>query len=238
MTRSDVAVLVVAKAPVPGCAKTRVAADVGPLAAARIAAASLLDTLCTAGDTFVHRVLALQGNLDHAEALTEIRAELRRWQVVPQHGDSFGERLAHSHRDAARLADDRPVLQLGMDTPQVSHELLDRLAAPLSAGDADAVLGLASDGGWWLLGLRDPAYAQVLTGVATSRPDTGHQTLAALQAAGARVRQGPLLRDVDSWGDALAVARGTTGSRFAAAVQAVVDAPTGRVGALASAVVP
>ncbi len=45
MTTVPCAVLVVAKAPIPGLAKTRLALDVGPVVAASIAAAALLDTL-------------------------------------------------------------------------------------------------------------------------------------------------------------------------------------------------
>ncbi|MGI9163544.1 MAG: glycosyltransferase, partial [Mycobacterium sp.] len=57
-----VTALVVAKAPVPGLAKTRLAAAVGDEAAADIAAAALLDTLdAVAGTPFAARVVALTG---------------------------------------------------------------------------------------------------------------------------------------------------------------------------------
>ena len=55
----DVAVLVVAKAPRPGAVKTRLAADLGDVGAARVAAAALLDTLLVAGTVFAHRILSL-----------------------------------------------------------------------------------------------------------------------------------------------------------------------------------
>ena len=60
-----VAVLVVAKAPVPGLAKTRLAASIGADAAADVAAAALLDTLdAVAAASVQARVVALVGDLE------------------------------------------------------------------------------------------------------------------------------------------------------------------------------
>ncbi|MCI4066379.1 DUF2064 domain-containing protein [Micromonospora sp. R77] len=75
--------------------------------------------------------------------------------------------------------------------------------------DADAVLGRAADGGWWALGLRDPRRAAVLRTVPMSTADTGRLTWAALTVGGVRVAPLPVLRDVDGWADALAVAAAT-----------------------------
>ncbi len=67
MTELPVTLLVVAKAPEPGRAKTRLAATVGEQVAAQIAAAALLDTLdAVAGAPVSSRVVALTGDLDGA----------------------------------------------------------------------------------------------------------------------------------------------------------------------------
>jgi hypothetical protein len=116
-----------------------------------------------------------------------------------------------------------------MDTPQVTANHLAAAAALLATGGrstaarpqpaVDAVLGPATDGGWWALGLRDPARAAVLREVPMSTPATGARTLAALRGGGLRFGFLPELRDVDTIEDALAVAPlCPTGSRFAAAV--------------------
>lgn len=192
-----VAVLVVAKAPVPGLAKTRLAATVGDQLAAEIAAAALLDTLdAVAAAPVADRVVAFTGELAAAANAVEIAERLKSFTVITQRGDDFADRLANAHLDAAN---GRPVLQIGMDTPQVSAELLARCAERLGA--AAAVLGHALDGGWWALGLRTPADAECLRSVPMSQPDTGKLTIAALRLRGLDVAILDELADVDGVGD-------------------------------------
>ena len=131
--------------------------------------------------------------------------------MIPQRGDDFADRLANAHADAA---DGYPVLQIGMDTPQVSAELLAGCAQQLLA--APAVLGLACDGGWWVLGVGKPALAECLRAVPMSQADTGELTLRALRANGIDVTPVQRLADVDVVDD-VAVVRNACGtaSRFA-----------------------
>jgi glycosyltransferase A (GT-A) superfamily protein (DUF2064 family) len=231
-------VLVVAKSPVPGLAKTRLAATVGPAAAADIAAAALLDTLDAARASGAVVVVALTGDLGRAARRAEVAAALRAVTVIDQRGDGLGQRLANAHADAhARAAVDArasadtaagapdavdagssdAVFQIGMDTPQVTPQLL--VEALTAAARQDAVLGPADDGGWWGLAVAEARLAQVLGSVPMSTDRTCALTRAALEAAGAEVHLLPVLRDVDDWADAQAVAV-TGGSRFAAAVAA------------------
>jgi uncharacterized protein len=216
-----VVALVVAKAPVPGLAKTRLAAAVGDRAAADIAAAALLDTLdAVAAAPVQARVVAMTGDLDAACASEQIRRRLEAFMVVPQRGDDFADRLATAHIDAAAAAGLRTVVQIGMDTPQVSAEMLTECAQQLSG--TDAVLGLAADGGWWVLGVSDASMADCLREVPTSRSDTGALTLAALYAKGFHVGLVAELADVDTVDDIEPVRKMcATGSRFARAVRAV-----------------
>ncbi len=200
-----VAVLVVAKAPVAGLAKTRLAAAVGADVAAAIAAAALLDTLDAVAAAAVRaRVVALTGDLDRAYCSVEINDRLTDFTVVRQRGHNFAERLANAHTDAA-AATGLPVLQIGMDTPEVTAGLIEECGAALIT--SDAVLGMAADGGWWLLGVRDPVTAQCLVTVPMSQPDTGALTLAALRGTGVSVHQVCAMRDVDTVADVDAVRR-------------------------------
>ncbi len=70
-----------------------------------------------------------------------------RFRVIAQRGDTFADRLQNAWTDTGG-----PTLQIGMDTPQVTAELLDASMAALVASPG-AVLGHADDGGWWALGM-------------------------------------------------------------------------------------
>lgn len=195
-----VTALIVAKAPVPGLAKTRLAAALGDRVAAGIAAAALLDTLDAVADTpLAAKVVAMTGDLASACQSEAIRERLSGFTVVEQRGDSFADRLANAHADAASAAGPMPVLQIGMDTPQVTAELLTRCARALLG--AHAVVGPARDGGWWLLGVADAATAECLRLVPMSRSDTGAMTYAALLQTGSPVIVLEELADVDTVAD-------------------------------------
>jgi uncharacterized protein len=204
-------VVVIAKEPVPGRVKTRLTPPFSPAEAATLAGAALADTLAAVAATPVsRRILALEGVAGD-------------WlppgfDVVRQRGGGLDERLAAAFADAhASLP--LPMVLIGMDTPQVTPELLAEAAATLVCGEADAVFGPAADGGFWLLGLRKPDRS-LLAGVPMSRPDTGRRQLDRLTGAGLRVAAVPELTDVDTAREAGLVARAIPDSAFAAAFYA------------------
>ncbi|MFX0573185.1 TIGR04282 family arsenosugar biosynthesis glycosyltransferase [Nocardia nepalensis] len=208
--------LVLAKAPIPGLAKTRLTPPLSPRDAARVAAASLLDTLESMSRSPVaHHIVALTGELSDAECGDEVASALSDFEVIPQRGASFGERLANAHADAARYG--MPVLQIGMDTPQIGPEVLTWAARELVLRE-DALLGPADDGGWWALGLPMPQPARTLVEVPMSTDRTGELTRDAMLRCDLRVRSLPRYNDVDTFADAVAVAAESDG-RFARLVQ-------------------
>ncbi|MGH4000311.1 MAG: TIGR04282 family arsenosugar biosynthesis glycosyltransferase, partial [Pseudonocardiaceae bacterium] len=211
--------LVLAKAPVPGQVKTRLCPPATPTQAAGIAAAALLDTLdAVLAVPAVIPVVALTGDLSHAVDAAELTARLRATTVLPQRGTTLGQRIAAAYADVATVVGDLPVLQVGMDTPQVGTRLFSQCLDLLDGNGVDAVFGRAADGGWWTMGVRRPSVADLIAEIPTSRPDTGARTLAVLRDAGCRVLEVPELSDVDTWQDAIKVAAEVPGGRFAAAV--------------------
>lgn len=195
--------LVVAKEPVAGRVKTRLCPPCTPMEAAAIAAAALHDTLHAALASSADRVvIALDGNPG-----SWLPAGV---EVIPQGDGSLADRLSTAWRAA-----NGPAVQIGMDTPQVTAADLD--AAFEALARADAVLGRAADGGWWAVGMRNPDPG-VFAGIPTSRDDTGARQHDRLVELGLAVDPLPVLRDVDTWSDAVAVAIAAPSTMFANAV--------------------
>jgi rSAM/selenodomain-associated transferase 1 len=202
------ALLVIAKAPVPGRSKTRLSPPCTAAQAAALAEAALHDTLAAVAATPARRrVLVLDG-------------EPGAWlppgvDVVPQRGDGLAERLACAFEDAAG----GPALLIGMDTPQVTARLLRPGLDALGEG-ARSVLGLAADGGYWAIGIGHPDPA-VFDGVPMSSSRTGACQHTRLRRLGLDPVALPVLRDVDRIADAIAVAALAPGGRFARTLNAV-----------------
>ena len=205
--------LLVAKAPVPGRVKTMLDAAVGATAAAHLAAAALLDTMKACEVVFERCYLALSGDLEAAVDGAAIAEQGRYWRLFPQQGADLSERLAHAHSDVGADAG-TGVVQVGMDTPQVQpRHLADVVEALVTY---PAVLGPALDGGWWVLGLRDPRAAAALVNVPMSTASTWSYTRTALERRGLAVARTVTLRDVDTVEDALVVAASAPHTGFAA----------------------
>lgn len=200
--------IVLAKSPRPGRVKTRLCPPCSPDEAAALAEAALTDTLRAVAATPADRkVLALDGPVGPWLPAG--------FELSTQCTGGLDERLAHAC-DAAT----GPLLLVGMDTPQLAPRLLATCGRALAAPGVDAVLGLSHDGGWWAIGLQ-AADPRVFLGVPTSTPGTGATQLARLRELELVTTLLPMLRDVDTIVDALAVAAEAPGSRFTAALETI-----------------
>ena len=197
-----VQLLVLAKQPVPGRVKTRLSPALSPTAAAGFAAAALRDTLAAVRATPVaRRVLVLDG--DPAAVAHD------GFYLQPQVAGDFGDRLAAAFEQAWASCP-LPLLLIGMDTPQVTPDLLLSAVKQLLARtstEGDAVLGLAEDGGWWALGLPHPVQG-AFDGVPMSEPTTGQLQRERLAQLGLTISDLPVLRDFDHLEDIGLVAAG------------------------------
>ncbi|ROQ81236.1 2-phospho-L-lactate guanylyltransferase [Streptomyces sp. ADI92-24] len=206
-----VTLLVIAKEPLPGRVKTRLTPPFTPQEAARLAEASLADTLRT--------VLALPA----ARRVLVLDGAPGPWlppgiEVVGQCAGGLDERLA-----AAFGGCTGPTLLIGMDTPQITAADLAPALSPGSWDGCDAWFGPAEDGGFWALGLAEPD-PELLRGVPMSVPETGAVQRRRLVEAGLTVRDLPRLRDVDTAADAVDVAALAPHGRFAAVLAALTGA--------------
>ncbi|MQA77328.1 MAG: DUF2064 domain-containing protein [Streptosporangiales bacterium] len=199
-------IVVLAKRPAPGRVKTRLTPPFTPDQAAALAAASLTDTLDAVGAAPVAaRALAFDEDPD---------GWLRPgYDLVEQVAGGLGDRLAGAVRDAYALCG-LPLLLVGMDTPQLTPRLLAAAARRLLVTGVDAVLGPATDGGYWAIGFRTPR-DHAFAGVPMSTPATYRAQRRRLWTLGLRVDELHPLTDVDDVATARGVAASSPHTRFA-----------------------
>jgi hypothetical protein len=132
---TPVALLVMAKEPLPGRAKTRLTPPCASVQAATLAGAALAGTIDVVARTpAARRVLVFEG--DPRRFISD------KFERLTQRGDGLGERLAAAFADVGA-----PALLVGMDTPQLTPWLLEDGMRALATPGVDAVLGPALDGG-------------------------------------------------------------------------------------------
>ena len=193
--------VLIAKEPLPGRAKTRLHPPLSLEQAAALAAASIDDTLAAmTALPATRRILLFEGN--------RLPPGSEEYDVIAQTSGTLDQRLGAIFDEC-----EGPTLLIGMDTPQLTAADLS-LAFEAWSENVDAWFGPATDGGFWALGLREPR-GDLIRGVAMSRDDTGARQLERLSEAGLRVGMLPVLTDADTIDSALEVAALAPHTRFA-----------------------
>lgn len=194
--------VLIAKETTPGKVKTRLHPPLSLEQAAELAAAAIADTIAAASAIpATRRILLFDGNL--------LPPGSEEYDVMTQVAGDLDVRLGAMFDEC-----DGPTVLIGMDTPQVTGELLSPMFEPWPDG-VDAWFGPATDGGFWSLALANPD-GDLLRGVPMSTGHTGQVQLERLEAAGLRVEMLPALTDVDTIDNAREVASLAPHSRFAA----------------------
>lgn len=209
---ADATVVIFAKAPVAGRAKTRLTPPCSPTQAAALAAAALADTFTAVLATpRITPVLVLDG-----EPGPWIPAGV---EIVPQPETDFNGRLRAAFTAAAG-----PIVLIGMDTPQLTGDRIRAVVDTLLRPGTDAVLGRTVDGGWWTLGLAQPADAVargIFGAVPVSSSATGELQRRELDALGLATVEVEVETDVDTAADAVVVAELAPTTRFASTWRSV-----------------
>jgi uncharacterized protein len=198
------AMMVIAKTPEAGRVKTRLCPPLSLEQACDVAWACLLDTLDTAASVPAARhVLVLDG--EPGPWIPDI------FEVIPQCGNGLAERLAAAFSDVADAG-----IVVAMDTPQVTIQHLSAGLRALADG-TDAVLGLADDGGYWVIGLRRGVdVTAVFEHVPMSTSQTGAAQRRQLDLLGLRTTMLPSHRDIDTIEDLYVVVAGMANGRLPA----------------------
>jgi len=180
--------VIMAKSPVRGLVKRRLGREIGDVAAIRFYRSCLSHTvLRLASDPRWQTVLALTPDQDVALRISPPPRKLGR---LPQGSGDLGRRM---QRLFERLPPG-PTIIVGSDLPGIRPAHVAQAFKGLAR--ADAVLGPAPDGGYWLIGLRrSPNVLAPFAGVRWSSAHALADTLANLH--GKRIVLAPALRDVD-----------------------------------------
>jgi rSAM/selenodomain-associated transferase 1 len=198
------ALIVMAKAPRAGEAKTRLTPPLSPREAALLASCFFADTVSLALGVGAQVVVAYAP----ADGRAALEAALRghapgagglRWLEQP--GGGLGERLA-GVVERAFAAGFGPLLLVGADSPTLPPGFLAPALEALSSGRADAALGPADDGGYYAVGVREPA-AGLFDAVEWGTPRAYAQTARNAARLGLRLFEMPRWYDVDTHSDLL-----------------------------------
>ncbi len=188
-------ILIFAKAPVPGRVKTRLAATLGEEEAARFYAAMVRNAVETAMAVALAPVRLYVEGVEHP-----LFVELKEQFDIPlleQKGEDLGARMDGALRDTLREADH--ALLIGCDWPMVDADYLERALALLAQG-AEVVLGPAEDGGYVLIGLRNPQ-PRLFEGIPWGGTSVSAVTLARCEELGIVPQELPGRYDIDTEAD-------------------------------------
>lgn len=198
---SDEILVLFAKAPRPGRAKTRLAATVGDERAIAIYR-ELVESTCRAVAT--SRASERIVYYAPADGADEVRAMCgREWPHRPQAEGDLGARMGGAFRDqlAGRAA--ARMLLVGTDCPRLTGPRLD--AAFDALGAAPLVFGPSDDGGYYLVGMTtagvERAVPAVFDGIAWSTETVLAETLERARAAGLEPALLDELGDIDTEAD-------------------------------------
>lgn len=180
-----------------GRVKTRLATAIGAPLAADLHRAMVAYMLRHLADVAGRRVLAVAP--DHQGSAFVGEAGWR-WQITGQGQGDLGVRMQRLQR--LLLSAGGNAVLVGSDCPQLTSATVERGLAQLQAHDV--VMGPAADGGYYLIGLREPwqeAYAALFENVAWGTSAVAEQTRRAAAAEGLTLAELEVQHDVDRPGD-------------------------------------
>jgi hypothetical protein len=196
-TRRDLCALaIMAKAPRPGKVKTRLSPPLTLEESAALNISFLQDTAENISS------VAADGRAAGLVSYTPIGDESAfdgllpsGFSLIPQRGDSFGERLLHAAQDILALGF-ASVCLIDSDSPTVPRAAFEQAVAELARPGDRLVLGPSDDGGYYLIGLKHP-HPEPFARISWSTPAVFTQTCARARAAGLELIELPRWYDVD-----------------------------------------
>jgi rSAM/selenodomain-associated transferase 1 len=190
------ALAVMTKAPRAGAVKTRLTPPLTPEEAASLNICFLRDTAAAIAQTMSERAacgIAVFTPPNANEAYADILPEA--FDLVPQRGDGFGERLVCATEDLLRLGF-ASVCLIDSDSPTVPQSAFSQAVDFLNRSEDSVVLGPSDDGGYYLIGLKK-LHRSLFEGIDWSTGRVLEQTKQRAEELGLPVNLLPTWYDVD-----------------------------------------
>lgn len=192
---SETRIIIFAKAPQPGLAKTRLIPALGPERAAALARRMLETTLERALGADVGsvelRVTPAIGDASWRDIAIPDGVE-----ISAQGDGDLGARLARAAKGALEL--DTAVMLIGCDCPELDSTALRQAAQTLRG--VDAVIHPTADGGYALLGLRR-FHPGLFSDIPWSTSSVARRTIQQVDALHWSLHVGAMLSDIDEPAD-------------------------------------
>ena len=184
---------VITRYPEPGRTKTRLIPALGAEAAAALQHAMTAHVLAVARALAADRHIAVETRYEGGDEAAMREAFGADHRYHPQGGGDLGERLHRCVSDSLASGAERVVI-VGADVPGIDADILRQAFEGLR--DHDLVMGPATDGGYYLIGLRHDV-PELFTGVPWGTETVLQRTLEAAAARALTVLMLPALADVD-----------------------------------------
>ncbi|GAB3641831.1 TIGR04282 family arsenosugar biosynthesis glycosyltransferase [Spirosoma arcticum] len=187
--------IIFVKNPIPGTVKTRIARTVGNERATEVYRHLLRYTQEITRQLTCHRVVYYGDFVNLDDGWNGYDKQL-------QSGQTLGERMLTAFREqfeqgANRVAPDRAVI-IGSDCLSITPTHIER--AFLALDEADVVIGPATDGGYYLLGMKQ-LHPFLFEGMPWSQPELRQLTERAIVQNGLTFERLEELTDIDEWTD-------------------------------------
>lgn len=177
--------IIMAKPPVLGLVKTRLAATIGDEQALKVYRELLALTFAVAHESTLEAIV-------HFSEEAPFTSDFSLFEKDFQEGDGLGERILKSF--SKELADADGCIMIGADCPDLTSEILQLAVHALEKNDV--VLGPSDDGGYYLIGVNE-AEPALFDQIAWSTDTVLQSTVDNAEKLGKKVSLLPALFDID-----------------------------------------
>lgn len=188
--------IIFSKNPVAGKVKTRLAADIGDEKALAVYHQLLQLTAEVAATVNAEAIACYSDRLEEGDIFGKLGFE-----KAVQKGADLGERMCNAFENSFREGF-RHVVLIGSDCPELDRGIIEAALDHLQT--YDMVIGPATDGGYYLIGLT-ANYRDLFIGREWSHQNVFAQTMETAKALGLSFFELPELSDVDNLSDLEAV---------------------------------